>query len=73
MVKFYRCSKAACEDYVKEFYKRFKLKYSILRFGSLYGPGSNEENVCIELLDMQLRQIKLHILEMLIQDVNIYM
>lgn len=41
---FYRCSKAACEDYVKEFYKRFKLKYSILRFGSLYGPGSNEEN-----------------------------
>jgi len=41
---FYRCSKAACEDYVKEFNKRFKLKYSILRFGSLYGPGSNSEN-----------------------------
>ena len=41
---FYRCSKAACEDYIKEYHKRYKLKYSILRFGSLYGPGSNEEN-----------------------------
>ncbi len=41
---FYRCSKSACEDYIKEYRYRYNLKYTILRFGSLYGPGSNEEN-----------------------------
>lgn len=41
---FYRCSKSACEDYIKEYYARYKINYTILRFGSLYGPGSNIEN-----------------------------
>ena len=41
---FYRCSKQTCEDYIQEFYKLFNLEYTILRFGSLYGPRSNMNN-----------------------------
>lgn len=41
---FYRCSKQSCEDYIQEFYKLFNLDFTILRFGSLYGPRSNINN-----------------------------
>lgn len=41
---FYRCSKQAAESYVEEYNKRFGLNYTIMRFGSLYGPRSNEKN-----------------------------
>ncbi len=34
---FYGCSKKASEDFIERFYERYKLRYSILRFGSLYG------------------------------------
>ena len=41
---FYSCSKRAAEDYTKEFQKRYGLGYTILRYGSVYGPGSDERN-----------------------------
>lgn len=41
---FYRCSKQAAESYVVEFAKEFGLDYTILRFGSLYGPRSDARN-----------------------------
>ena len=41
---FYRSSKRAAEDYIEEYQKRFKLNYTILRFGSLYGERSNLDN-----------------------------
>lgn len=41
---FYRCSKQAAEHYVEEYQKSYGLEYTILRFGSLYGPRSNSEN-----------------------------
>lgn len=41
---FYRCSKQACELYIENYYQSFGLKYTILRFGSLYGPRSNDKN-----------------------------
>ena len=41
---FYRCSKQSCEDFIQEFNKLFNLEYTILRFGSLYGPRSNNDN-----------------------------
>ena len=41
---FYRCSKQSCEDYIQEFERLFDLPYTILRFGSLYGPRSNNCN-----------------------------
>lgn len=41
---FYRCSKQACENYVEEYYKKYGLEYTILRYGSLYGPRADESN-----------------------------
>jgi UDP-glucose 4-epimerase len=41
---FYRISKKACEELFEEYFKIHGLKYVILRFGSLYGPRSNQKN-----------------------------
>jgi UDP-glucose 4-epimerase len=41
---FYRCSKRAAEQYVEEYQNSYGLDYSILRYGSLYGPRSDEHN-----------------------------
>lgn len=41
---FYKSSKVAAESFVREFYRMRGLKYSILRYGTLYGPRSNETN-----------------------------
>jgi len=41
---FYRCSKQACESYVEEYQRKFGLEYTILRYGSLYGPRTDERN-----------------------------
>ena len=41
---FYRCSKQAAEQYVEEYSRTFDLPYTILRYGSLYGPRSDESN-----------------------------
>jgi UDP-glucose 4-epimerase len=41
---FYRCSKQAAEQYVEEFQRQFGLDYTILRYGSLYGPRADETN-----------------------------
>ena len=47
---FYRCSKQACEAYIEEFQRSFGLDYTILRYGSLYGPRSDERNGVYRLL-----------------------
>ena len=41
---FYRCSKQAAEHYVEEYQQVYGLDYTILRFGSLYGPRSDLRN-----------------------------
>ena len=41
---FYRCSKQAGELYVEEYQKRYGLDYTILRYGTLYGPRSDARN-----------------------------
>ena len=41
---FYARSKKAAEDYIEEFKKIYGLNYTILRFGSLYGERSNNNN-----------------------------
>jgi UDP-glucose 4-epimerase len=41
---FYSCSKNAAEQYIYEYNKRFNLNYTILRYGSLYGPRSDSHN-----------------------------
>ncbi|MBU2538868.1 MAG: NAD(P)-dependent oxidoreductase [Proteobacteria bacterium] len=41
---FYRCSKQAAEHYVEEYQRVYGQNYTILRYGSLYGPRSGESN-----------------------------
>jgi len=41
---FYRCSKQASEAYVEEYQRIYGLDYTILRYGSLYGPRADETN-----------------------------
>ena len=41
---FYARSKRAAEDYILEFNKVYNVNFTILRFGSLYGPGADLNN-----------------------------
>ena len=41
---FYRCSKQACELYIENYHDMFGLEYTILRYGSLYGPRADRRN-----------------------------
>ena len=41
---FYRCSKQAAEHYVEEYQRMFGLDFTILRYGSLYGPRADKAN-----------------------------
>lgn len=41
---FYRCSKQSAENYVEEYQQSYGIDYTILRYGSLYGPRSDEHN-----------------------------
>lgn len=41
---FYRCSKQAAENYIEEYQHVYDLDYTILRYGSLYGPRADNSN-----------------------------
>jgi UDP-glucose 4-epimerase len=41
---FYRCSKQSSEHYIEEYSRVYGLDYTILRYGSLFGPRSDESN-----------------------------
>src|SRR5689334_1361860 len=41
---FYRCSKQAAEHYVEEYQRAYGLDFTILRYGSLYGPRADASN-----------------------------
>ena len=41
---FYRCSKQAAENYIEEYQQTYNLDYTILRYGSLYGPRADTSN-----------------------------
>lgn len=41
---FYRSSKQACELIIENYHEVFGLPYTILRYGSLYGPRADETN-----------------------------
>lgn len=47
---FYRVSKQACEAYVEEYQRQNGLAYTILRYGSLYGPRADSSNGVYRLL-----------------------
>jgi UDP-glucose 4-epimerase len=51
---FYRCSKQACESYIEEYGLHFGLRYTVLRYGSLYGPRADRANGVYRLLRQAL-------------------
>lgn len=57
---FYRVSKQACEAYIEEFERKFGLAYTVLRYGSLYGPRSDETNGVYRLLLQAARGEPIH-------------
>jgi len=56
---FYRVSKQACEKIIEEYQREYALNYTILRFGSLYGPRSNEFNGIQDFLIQALKNRKI--------------
>lgn len=51
---FYRCSKQAAELYIEMYLQEHRLPYSILRFGSLYGPRADRNNAVRRYLNQAL-------------------
>ena len=56
---FYSISKRSAEDYIVEFNEIYKLNYTILRFGSLYGERSDPNNGIRKLIDYAQKKGKL--------------
>ncbi|MFC1951670.1 NAD-dependent epimerase/dehydratase family protein, partial [Chloroflexota bacterium] len=53
---FYKSSKQACELYIEDYSKKYDIPYTIVRYGSLYGPRANESNPLFKLLKMALTE-----------------
>ena len=56
---FYRVSKQACEKIIEEYQREFDLNFTILRYGSLYGPRANEFNFISKILNQALKNKKI--------------
>jgi len=56
---FYRTSKRASELLIDDYQKNYGLSYSILRFGSLYGPRADDHNSVFRLLSQALSEGKM--------------
>ncbi len=41
---FYRCSKQAAESYIEEYQKIHDINYTVLRYGTVYGPRADKNN-----------------------------
>jgi UDP-glucose 4-epimerase len=52
---FYRCSKQSSEHYVEEYQRVYGLDYTILRYGSLYGPRSDQTNGLYRIIKQALK------------------
>jgi UDP-glucose 4-epimerase len=55
---FYRCSKQAAELYIEEFFNRYGIDFTILRYGTLYGPRANKRNSIYRYLSQALNEGK---------------
>ena len=56
---FYRISKKSSELFVEEYAKKFGIKFTILRFGSVYGPRQNIKNNISNMVFNALKNKKL--------------
>ncbi len=55
----YKVSKRAAEDYILEYNKLFKLDFTIIRYGSIYGPRSDESNGLYRIIKKAVNDNKL--------------
>jgi UDP-glucose 4-epimerase len=53
---FYRTTKQACEHLIDNYRERFGLEFTVLRFGSLYGPRADGTNGVYKLLKQALAE-----------------
>ncbi|MBU0469565.1 MAG: NAD(P)-dependent oxidoreductase [Candidatus Omnitrophica bacterium] len=58
---FYRCSKQAAEIYIEEFQQRYNVDFTILRYGTLYGPRANENNSAYRYIKQALEDKKIRV------------
>lgn len=56
---FYRCSKQASEAYIEEYQRKFGLPYTILRYGTLYGPRADARNSIYRYIKQAVREGKI--------------
>ena len=56
---FYAASKQACETFIENFSKLYDLKYTCLRYGSLYGTRSDERNSIYKLVKQAVQYGKI--------------
>lgn len=52
---FYGCSKRASEGYIEEYQRIYGLDYTILRYGSLYGPRADNTNGLYRIVESALQ------------------
>ena len=52
---FYGCSKRASEGYIEEYQRIYGLDYTILRYGSLYGPRADKTNGLYRIIESALQ------------------
>ncbi len=56
---FYRSSKQACELLIENYHEAFNLDYTILRYGSLYGPRAQDTNWIHKIVKQALTEGKI--------------
>ena len=57
---FYGISKQSSEKLTEEYYKRYGLKYTVIRYGSLYGERASHNNYIYNLLKEAIAKGELH-------------
>lgn len=55
----YRSSKQACELIIENYHEDFGLSYTILRYGSLYGPRADENNWIYKVINQAISEGKI--------------
>jgi len=56
---FYRATKQACELIIESYHKQYNIDFTILRFGSLYGPRADDSNWIHNILKQALNEKKI--------------
>lgn len=56
---FYRASKQACELIIESYHRQYNLDFTILRYGSLYGPRADDTNWIHRILKQALTEKKI--------------